>query len=630
MLDIWKSKYRHLRYVTICSTESLYNPGFAVNSKHAFSYHLKCVVLTVLAMAILVSPSVLAQSSNPPSINTHNLSQENSSGIRHWSYQSEDGSSLTIQDLDSISWKNLANQTSETYEPGLQWYRAEIKLEGVQNDFDILALSVNGLVSAFELYWDGQLIGTGGTVANSFEDEVSGPVTKIVRLRRELTNPGSHTIAVRLSNFHTNRKHPLGRITIGYHYNFLYNYSHKSSSRVFVGGASLIAGLFCVAMFFAGNRHRSYLLFALYCFITLFFDVFMMLNLYNEINVEHIQWIYPLFQYGFTLSLLFFVTFVIYTYGIPRKIFFILLAILISAVSIWLQSINPKYYMSYGELLPIMAGVLLLYSMYRKTTGSVAAFVGLIFWRILKHPNLFSGVIDSHIFWYIASDIVFLFCIVLSISRMIYAQNMQLQEARLHSSRLEVDLLKKNIQPHFILNTLQSIMSWIKKKPDNALLLIEALAEEFRMINRIADKKLIPLHQEVDLCNTHLKLMGFRMGATYELITDGLCEEDQVPPMIFHTLIENALTHSFETQEGGTIRLVCKKNDQQTVYHLSNNGSRLKEISRKSEEEIHEGMGLKYIKARLNESFFDKWELDCTLDDDQWNVTIVIEHPAAV
>lgn len=596
-----------------------------MNSGHNPSYHFRCKIYFALAIVMLVSGPIFAQSTDPNTTNTHDLSQENSSSIRHWYYKIGDDPAWANQHLNMDGWKSIADQHGDEYSHGIQWYRAEIDLDGTQNEFDILAISVSGLASAFELYWDGYLIDAGGVVASSLEDEISGPIKKIIRLKRELTDPGIHTIAIRLSNFHTRGNQPLGRIEIGYHYNFLYDYSYKSSSRVFVGGASLIAGLFCIAMFFAGSRHRSYLLFALYCFFSLFFDVFTILNLYNDINVEHIQWIFPLFLYGRILSILSFVIFVIYTYKIPRKSYILSFGILISLISIWLQS-NIPYNPLVDELLPILAAALLLYSMFRKTTGSIAAFVGVIIWRVFKYPYLFSKAIDNHLFFYIAGDIVFLFCIVLSISRMIHAQNMQLQEIKLRSSRLEVDLLKKNIQPHFILNTLQSIMSWIKKKPDNAFLLIEALAEEFRMINRIADKKLIPIHQEIDLCNTHLKLMGFRMGSTYELITDGLDEDEQVPPMIFHTLIENALTHSFETREKGSIRLACERNDRQTVYHLSNNGSRLREISRKSKDEIQEGMGLQYIKARLNESFLDRWKLDYSLDDEQWKVTIVIEH----
>jgi Histidine kinase len=600
-----------------------------MNSDHIHARNFRRIGLVVLAIACLAASSPFAQPIDPEIPNTHDLSQEYSSRIGHWQYRIGDDSTWSNGPLNPAEWHSVADQHQDDYSPGIQWLRTDVQLDGTQSEFDILAVSVMGLASAFELYWDGVLIGAGGTVAGSLEEEVSGPIKKIARLKRELTDPGPHTIAVRLSNFHNSSRHPLGAIGIGYHYNFLYEYSHKSSSRVFVGGASLIAGLFCIAMFFAGSRHRSYLLFALYCFITLFFDVFTILNLYYEINVEHIRWIFPLARYGINLSQLFFVAFVIYTYEIPRKRYVAPLAVLAAIPTVWYQPSSPGQFFVFAELLPLLAGVLLLYAMYRRTTGSTAAFVGVIAWRIFKYPNLFSSVIDSHLFFYIFADIVFLFCIVLSISRMIHEQNRQLQEISLRSSRLEVDLLKKNIQPHFILNTLQSIMSWIKKKPDNAFLLIEALAEEFKMINRIADKKLIPLLQEIDLCNTHLQLMGFRMGATYELITDGVCEEEQVPPMIFHTLIENALTHSFKTRESGSIRLSCERSSRQTVYHLSNSGSRLKEIARKPDDEIHEGMGLKYIKARLNESYLDKWSLGCTLDDEQWKVTITIDHPSS-
>jgi Histidine kinase len=604
-------------------------PSLIVNFTQTINCGFKCLLYVVLANTLLVPSFLFAQPAGSFSVNTHDLSQEYSSSIRHWFYETGESSSWSIQDIDRAKWKPLAEKTDVEYEPGIQWYRADVLLEGTQSEFDILALFINGMVSAYEVYWDGIPVGSGGVVANSFEEEIPGPIKRIARLKRELTAPGNHVIAIRLSNFHTGDKRPLGGIGIGYHYTYLYDNSHKSSSRVFVGGASLIAGLFCLAMFFAGSRHRSYLLFALYCFISLCFDVFNILNLYNEINIEHIQWITVFFKYGLALSQLSFVTFVIYTYGIPKKAFVFPFAVLTALISIWMQANIPSQFLVSMELLPLLAAILLLYSMYRKTTGSIAAFVGVLFWRIFKFPDLFSGVMDSHLFFYIAGDIIFLFCVVLSISRMIHEQNVQLQEIRLRSSRLEVDLLKKNIQPHFILNTLQSIMSWTKKEPDNAAQLIEALAEEFRMINQIADKKLIPLHQEIDLCNTHLKLMGFRMGATYELVTDGVCEDVQVPPMIFHTLIENALTHSFETREGGTIRLVCEADDQKTVYQLSNRGSRLGTISRKSDGEVQEGMGLKYIKARLNESYFDKWSLDYSLDDDLWKVTIVIENPAS-
>jgi len=232
----------------------------------------------------------------------------------------------------------------------------------------------------------------------------------------------------------------------------------------------------------------------------------------------------------------------------------------------------------------------------------------------------------AHLYCYIFSDIFLLFCIVQSISRIIHEQNAQLYEIRLRSARLEAELLRKNIQPHFILNTLQSIVNWTKRRPDLAISVIEALAEEFRMINAISDKSFIPLHQEIDLCRTHLRLMSFRMGSSYRLETNGLCEQEQIPPLVFHTMVENALSHSFGPREDGTIRLICERTDRRTVYRLESPGSRLSELARKSEGEIRDGMGLRYVKARLEESYPGRWELESALDDDLWRVTIRLRH----
>ncbi|MCK5148883.1 histidine kinase [bacterium] len=580
-----------------------------------------------MAIASLIPNAIFAQSNKPISINTHNLSQEYSSSIKHWYYKIGDDSTWTQQNSDSTRWISLQDFPPSTHQPGIQWYRTTVYLEGIQDEYDVLAISADNIVSAFELYWDGQLLLQNGVVANSREKEIPGRLKNMIKLKREMTTPGEHVIAIRLSNFHTKIKRPLGYVSIGYHYDFLYSHTYKGSHFLFVGGGLLFAGLFCIAMFFAGSRHRAYPLFALYCFITLFYQIYPMINLYNTLNIESLKFTNIIIRYGILISQLSLIIFFIYTFELKRKLTLVTISIGLTVLVYWLAvSFGSNFYFLYNELLPIVAGGILIYSIQQKKTGSGVALIGLVVWRLSKRPDLFAGLSPHAMYVYIIGDIVLLFCIVLAIARIINAQTMMLQEIKLRSSRLEVDLLKKNIQPHFILNTLQSIMSWIKKKPENAFQLIEALAEEFKMINRISDKKTIPLHQEIELCNTHLKIMGFRMGSNYELVSDGLCDDEPVPPMIFHTLIENALTHSFKTQESGSIKLSCERKKQATTYHLTNNGSRLKEVAKKSSAEIQEGMGLKYIKARLQESFPGKWKLDYTLDNDQWNVMIVIVH----
>ena len=56
------------------------------------------------------------------------------------------------------------------------------------------------------------------------------------------------------------------------------------------------------------------------------------------------------------------------------------------------------------------------------------------------------------------------------------------QAAQLAAARLELELLKKNIQPHFLLNTLATIMETIEEGPKTAAALVESLAGEFRIL----------------------------------------------------------------------------------------------------------------------------------------------------
>jgi LytS/YehU family sensor histidine kinase len=127
------------------------------------------------------------------------------------------------------------------------------------------------------------------------------------------------------------------------------------------------------------------------------------------------------------------------------------------------------------------------------------------------------------------------------------------REAQLKAARLENELLRKNINPHFLLNTLTSIIVWLRKDSKSAIKLIEALAEEFRTILQVSALRRIPMKQEIDLCKAHLRIMSYRRGADYRLETSGLVEEEEIPPMIFHTLIENGLSHGYETKMQGPL-----------------------------------------------------------------------------
>ena len=90
---------------------------------------------------------------------------------------------------------------------------------------------------------------------------------------------------------------------------------------------------------------------------------------------------------------------------------------------------------------------------------------------------------------------------------------------------------------------------------------------------------------------------------------------------VFHTLIENGLTHSFLSNEDGEFDLFFEQDGSTKKYKMINSGSQIKE----SDGEVREGIGLKYVKSRLEEAFKDKWKMDYGRTEDKWEVEIVIQ-----
>jgi hypothetical protein len=210
------------------------------------------------------------------------------------------------------------------------------------------------------------------------------------------------------------------------------------------------------------------------------------------------------------------------------------------------------------------------------------------------------------------------------------AERRRAHEATLAAARLEIELLKKNIQPHFLINTLATIMEVIEREPRSAIMLIESLAAEFRILARVSGLKLIPLEQELELCRAHLEIMSRRKDARCTFVAEGVDVQSLVPPALFHTLVENGLTHL--RPRAGEQRFTLR--ETRTAGHLCYTFTAEGEPARAKAHAggaIHsEGTGLRYIKARLEESFSGRWTLEGAAMPGGWQTVIAIEEAASM
>ena len=194
------------------------------------------------------------------------------------------------------------------------------------------------------------------------------------------------------------------------------------------------------------------------------------------------------------------------------------------------------------------------------------------------------------------------------------------EQAELRAVRHQVELLKKSIQPHFLMNSLNATTVWLREDPDAAARLIHNLALELRMILRFAGENLIPIADEIKLCESHLEVMSLRRDGKFRLHVKGLSGNEKIPPMIFHTLIENGLSHGYRDREEGVFRLVKWKTESGWRFLLFNDGS---PIDRADAPSL--GYGLRYIRARLEERWPGCWKLQSGPFRGGWGTLIEIQ-----
>jgi LytS/YehU family sensor histidine kinase len=246
--------------------------------------------------------------------------------------------------------------------------------------------------------------------------------------------------------------------------------------------------------------------------------------------------------------------------------------------------------------------------MTRKHRGAAGAAVALASVIVVAIVDLENFINQSY---YLATVGLLLVLFAQQVRVLRRTQREQAQ-AQLRATRLELELLKKQIQPHFLMNTLTAVTELLESEPTSAVAMVDALAEELRAISAMSGEATIPLRQELELCRHHLAVMSFRKAAQFDLMTGNVDHEARVPPGIFHTLLENALTHNrYGTRTVFELQEAASSNDRK-LFRLRT------PMSERRAQKPSSGSGHRYIRARLAEAFGDDWAFRSAAAGDYW------------
>lgn len=176
--------------------------------------------------------------------------------------------------------------------------------------------------------------------------------------------------------------------------------------------------------------------------------------------------------------------------------------------------------------------------------------------------------------------------------------------------RFEAAWLQAQIHPHFLFNTLNSIVSLAETDTDRMITLIEAfgdyLQKSFSLTNVESE---VSLRDELELTQAYVHIEKERFGERVCVQFDVEMSKDiLVPPLSIQPLVENAIMHGILANvEGGTVTIQMRESDDFIEFVITDDGVGMSEKKVKDllilRHEINDGIGIKNTNRRLTQLY---------------------------
>lgn len=151
--------------------------------------------------------------------------------------------------------------------------------------------------------------------------------------------------------------------------------------------------------------------------------------------------------------------------------------------------------------------------------------------------------------------------------------------ARAEAQRLaleaELRLLRTQLEPHMLFNTLANLRGLVREDADRAEMMIDRLIVYLRATLSASQTESVPLSREFVQLRAYLEIMALRMGPrlTWRLDLPVALEATVVPPMLLQPLVENAIKHGLEPKVGaGHIEVAAWETEAGIVIRVEDDG----------------------------------------------------------
>jgi two-component system LytT family sensor kinase len=202
------------------------------------------------------------------------------------------------------------------------------------------------------------------------------------------------------------------------------------------------------------------------------------------------------------------------------------------------------------------------------------------------------------------------------------------ETARLNEqlSKAQLNALRRQIEPHFLFNTLNAIAGLVReKRNDAAVSMIAGLSDFLRRVLENSTRQEVPLGEEVGFLQKYLEIQKVRFGERLQLRLDVPNElfSAQIPSLILQPMVENAIKHGIAKRaQGGAIQIAAFRSNGKLTLSIHNDGPSLPA----NWEQTHSGIGISNVRTRLQSLYGDQFELSM-FNQDMGGVEVLVSVP---
>ncbi|WP_298648555.1 histidine kinase [uncultured Proteiniphilum sp.] len=233
------------------------------------------------------------------------------------------------------------------------------------------------------------------------------------------------------------------------------------------------------------------------------------------------------------------------------------------------------------------------------------------------------------VMFFILRDVVSLILVVILSTAIKMSRRwtkIEVAQKEMQQAMIEAELknLKNQINPHFLLNTLNNIYALAQLNSPKVKPAIMDLSRLLQYVLYENNKMYVPLKEEVNFIRNYIDLMRLRLPDNTDLsVKFDLRENSEVmiAPLIFISLIENAFKHGISSGEYSFIDISLVEKEDGRIEFLCGNSYFPKDESDKSGS----GIGLQQVQKRLELLYPYRYMWHTEIEDDIYSTVLIIE-----